>query len=303
MKRQILRIGRSSLAVSLPKQYVTENNLSSGEEIDVQNHGRSLEITCDNSSIVSKTIDLRGLSINKSIDRLYDKVLGALFRQGIDNITIICGDEDKADLLRNLLRKGKLNMYEDPEIENPNIVHIHSSITKFDDGAVNKMIEAIIKQIYSLFDEFIDDLHANKLDEIKTEKLMMRDRIINEQTDICKRIINKNVTNYESTAMYNFVDRLEKIGDALKELIFYSKLNKSSAKDYQLMITGLRDAIYVLFTSYNKFSIKKVNDFYGRLDVWEPIQISGSEKILYFYCQLILRLIRNAYSNLIVMKL
>jgi len=61
MKRNILKVGKSSLAVSLPKAFVNFNNLDSGQEIEVEKRGNSLTITCEQNRETYKEIDLTDL--------------------------------------------------------------------------------------------------------------------------------------------------------------------------------------------------------------------------------------------------
>src|SRR3989338_6660324 len=110
MKRKTLRIGRSSLAVSLPKTFLNRARLSAKDEIDVEERGSSLIINSDNVVYPPKIVNIEDLSLEVNLEHTLDKIIGALFKQGNDSFSILCPSKEKADILRKIIKAGKLSM-------------------------------------------------------------------------------------------------------------------------------------------------------------------------------------------------
>ena len=298
MKRNILRSGRSSLVISLPKSFVDENNLKIGEEIDVEQHGSTLMIRCETSNPKIKRIELSELTNVEEIERILDKILGILFKQGFDTFQIKCSSKDIAATIRKIIRNGKLNMYEESSIEESNILEIHSSISLFDTNVLDNIPNVIIKQIYRTLDELEDHLNKGTFTKAIAKDFYLRDKLINEQSDICRRMINRNVLNYKSTALYNFVDKWEKIGDTLKNLCMCLS-EKNNSKKYVPSIRKIKEIVYLVYNANKNFSIKKLDEFYKLTEHIEDEIKKVDDKIIYHYQMQIFTQIQDSYSDVI----
>ncbi|MGV8150839.1 MAG: hypothetical protein ACP5NV_03875 [Candidatus Woesearchaeota archaeon] len=302
MKRKILRAGRSSLAISIPNTFVKNNSLKYGQEIEVIQHGATLTITCSNPKSSLKKVDITDLNSEHN-EKIIDKLLGALFKQGADDFEITSKDQKKIEIIQSIIRNGKLNMYEEPKIETDHSVLIHSSISQFDDKTLENMTEVIIKYIYLSLDALIQLIKEDKLNAKTAQELISRDKTINDHSDICRRIINKNVLDYKSTSFYNFIDKAEKIGDEVKMLVDYSQKNSSAMKKYLSIIEGMKELIYILFTTNNHFSIKKMNNFYEKLYFLDSEMKNCKEIFVYHNLKSIIALTKDIYSDLMVKNL
>jgi phosphate uptake regulator len=303
MKRNVLKVGRSSFAISLPKNFVRTNNLKSGQEIEVLNQGSSLMIMCINPVLMAKTVDISEFSTQTEARKLLDKILGALFRQGLNKFSLICSDRDKAKLVRDILRDGKLQMYEEPGMQDDTSVIVHSSISNFDAESLQNMTSSIIKHIYRTIEEFTSALREGSLTAKMAEEFATRDRTINDQTDICKRIVNKNAVDYKSTSYYSIIDKLEKIGDEIKSLALYAAENPRAAKRQLALIEKSKEIFYMLYMTNNSFSVKKMNSFFALAHEIElSLEKCGDAK-MYHHLKSLVLLVRDTYSDLMVKEL
>jgi len=48
MKRKINKVGHNTMTISLPSEWVKQNNLTKGDELEVKEDGRQLIVGCDN---------------------------------------------------------------------------------------------------------------------------------------------------------------------------------------------------------------------------------------------------------------
>lgn len=303
MKRRVLKAGRSSLAISIPKNYVESNGIRSGQEIDVIQHGATLTITCENPKPSIKIIDISDLSPKFFEEKIIDKIIGALFKQGGDNFEIKFHEPGSAAAIREIIRKGKLSMYEEPSAVSNNSIIIHSPISQFDENTLNNMTNAIIKHIYLTIERLTDSIRNNYLDKAVAEDLISRDRTINEHSDICKRIINKNVLNYKSTSQYSFVDRTEKIGDAIKDLVNIAYNKKAVARKHVESIDSIKNLFFMLLNASTNFTVRKMNEFYDAAYAVEKRLKECKDNELYHCLETIITIIKDSYSDLMVRSL
>jgi len=303
MKRKILCVGKSSLAVSLPREFVELYDLKQGEEIDIKQQGSSLIIKAENTSSSTKIIDLHDFSVSEDPKKILDKIIGALFRQGMNSFTLKCNNETTRNMIREIINSGKLNMYEAASADSSLSITIRSSITHFDETELESMVESIIRQIYTTFDEFLALSEEKKIKWSRVEELVSRDKIVNDQTDICKRIINRNATSYKSTTTYSFVDKLEKIGDDVKYIMLYSEKNYSAIQKYSEMISCVKDMLFMLITAKNSFSIKKINLFFEKRNAVKSELTKCTDVQIYSHCTDIINLMADAYSEMMVKSL
>ena len=61
MKRNVLKAGRSSLAISIPKSFVDSNRIVQGQEVDVNFHGNTMTMSCSTPVPMKKILDLQDL--------------------------------------------------------------------------------------------------------------------------------------------------------------------------------------------------------------------------------------------------
>ena len=72
--------------------------------------------------------------------------------------------------------------------------------------------------------------------------------------------------DYKSTALHDFVDKCEKLGDILKEMIEWSYENQKAVHKYRNLIEKVQEAMMILFSTMTNFSVKKFSHFYSEVD-------------------------------------
>lgn len=301
VRRKVLRAGRSSLAVSLPRDFILDNKIKSGDELDVIHSGTSITVKCDKPGVVEREIDASSLSV-KDIDSqdLFEKLIGTAFKQGIDKFKIKCSDKRSANLIRSILQEGKLNLYEEPDMLSENEIVIYTPTTYFTEESLENLTNTIIKLIYVSFDDFIKYLQTNAYTKEAMNDIVKRDKLVNDKADICRRMINKNVINYKSTTTYNFVDKLEKIGDIIKYMAPYCYKNKEVTLENVFLFESIKDYFYLLFVASKNFTLKKVYDFYKKRKLITKQITLCKDPTLHYYCRHMHSLVKDAFSDLMV---
>ena len=95
MKRRVIKHGPSFI-VSLPSKWVQQCNVKKGDELEVEEKGKTL--------IVSTTVVRSDLSITKDVSglipRLVDRFLARAYQKGYDRIDLIHNDITLLDVVQ-----------------------------------------------------------------------------------------------------------------------------------------------------------------------------------------------------------
>jgi phosphate uptake regulator len=90
MRRKVLRVGASSLAVSLPSKWVKEHEIKAGMEIDVREDWGNLVVqSSDSDRRDSCTIDLKNCSLS-----FMRGVISNAYKRGYDEVVLHLADQD-----------------------------------------------------------------------------------------------------------------------------------------------------------------------------------------------------------------
>ena len=82
MKRKLVKLGESTIMISLPQKWINKFNLKKGDEIELEEKDNMIEITTDlKTEIKEKEIELNGMD-PYSVKRY----LSALYKTGYYNI-------------------------------------------------------------------------------------------------------------------------------------------------------------------------------------------------------------------------
>ncbi|HLC32769.1 MAG TPA: AbrB/MazE/SpoVT family DNA-binding domain-containing protein, partial [Candidatus Nanoarchaeia archaeon] len=83
MKRKIVKLGRSTLVVSLPKKWTEQYGVNAGDELELEEHGKQLSISTQKDKSVAKVkIDIAALA------PAHNYALLALYLRGAEEIEV-----------------------------------------------------------------------------------------------------------------------------------------------------------------------------------------------------------------------
>ncbi len=259
MERSIVMFGNASWCITLPKEWLKKYGLGKGDKINVTEEGDSLILHAGRHLEPKEcTIDLKGVDTS-----LIDKLIGACYKKGYEIITIHCDEEEKHKEVRRIIRNKKLELYEkDDELIKK--AHKNNEVVltlpgKVSETKLHEQIVALMKELYRMNDDFRDLWKKQQWKEVA--ELSSRDKIINDYADVCRRMINVNPKDADSTSFYVFCSYLEKIGDCYKEIfkrVAELKL-KPTTKDLE-GFKNINELFILFFNIFKNFNLKKINE-------------------------------------------
>ncbi len=257
MKRKVVKQGHNAMTITLPASWTKENNVKSGDELDVNLKGKDLIIKTDVSQDIEKTTYLmhgKGEYLHRH--------LGVLYRLGYDEIKIEFNNPYMVD---------KIN-YEIEQMPGLEIV---------DQGEDYCIIKNIAVGLEKEFDNILRKIFLNitycgqqglevikKGNFSKLESLQQLSRTSNRMTNFCQRLIRKEgYKDYKKTmVVYAMIWSLEQVWDYYNNIFKYLLSLKSKPKisNEILKIYGttneLFEEYYKLFYSFDSNEVSDLKE-------------------------------------------
>ena len=246
MKRKLVRQAGQAVTITLPIEWVRENNLKPGDEIDLETTGKKLLLKSDSKTLTgSLDLDLTGFSRRMSIINI-----NAAYARGIDKI------------------KVKTNQY--PDL-NQNIGYVvvsqktDSLIIKDVSGQSDENPEKILKRAFQIIigflDSAIDDIFEKQKAKLETPQKI--DFEVNRFILLLHRSIMKHSSsdNAMGKIMFAYAYNLEKISDEIQRLWRKSILTKiTRSKKIKDIIMLAKTSLEKSFELYFQSNAKKVEE-------------------------------------------
>lgn len=276
MNRKIIKQGEQAYTITLPVNWIRNNNLKAGDEINFEQEENKIIISC---SISKKTI--RKVTINlttQNIMRIRTAICFA-YKRGYDKI--ILKSENKINIMKiNQIVENLIGLKIDSQSENSVILKVvFSNETENIEKGINKMLYSI----KYLFSEILLAAESKSYDYSVIEDYYL---IILKDRDFFQRIITVNNSHDDkSYEYYNFIFLIEKISSNLEHIRRYEILNKKNI-DNELNELKL---VFEKFDEFIKIFLKKdvglaikINDFFGeyRKEIYNKNNISYPHVLL-----------------------
>ncbi|MBU0898207.1 MAG: hypothetical protein KJ613_00125 [Nanoarchaeota archaeon] len=274
MKRRVIKQGHNTLTITLPSKWVQRYGIQPGSEIDVSEQEKSLLVSTDGGSNVSRTtIDISNL--NKSI--AIWRFISSAYRAGYDEI-MITGIEPGHKKLYTPFTYNTLNyMKSESDIEVMSPIETISAcvnrlvgvdiieqkgnycLVKDLSETSYKEFDIALRRIFLLLKTESENI-ANGLDGNKEDlkAIHIIDTNLDRFEDFCLRVLNKK--GYEiyrkTPTIYSSILILEMVGDEFKKIARHildmeEKHSKAIKTLFKVQNDQL-DRIYKLFYKFNK---------------------------------------------------
>ena len=214
MKRKVVKLGPSTLVISLPKKWTNQQNIGSSSEVEVIEQGRNLLVQSDGApEIKQSTIDL---SKHKNILK---RIVAGKYLSGDDEITIRVDSLAKSRLIQKRVH----------EMIGMEVIEQGKDFLKLKDmGSSSDDFEVIFKRILHLLHTISNEI-TNNIQECDSEMDYLEDMEFNLNifTDYAQRLLNKkgHPQPHKTATMHTIVFLLEDIGDQYKSIA--NQLNHS----------------------------------------------------------------------------
>lgn len=195
-----------TMVVSLPSSWVKKYGLKKGEEIDLEEQGQRVVISTGKEYDIEKVrIDLKGAT-----ERAIRWTLSALHKSGFDEIVI---DHDKKETVK-IIEELIKDLYTGFTImEQTKERCILKSISKDKESELDPTLRRAFLVTMSMGEETLEAIKKRKFGDLK--ELAMKERMNNQLTNFCERILNKRgyKDHKKTNFMYVIAWNLEKICD------------------------------------------------------------------------------------------
>lgn len=211
MQRKVVKQGNDSLTVTLPKRWTQMFNIKAGDSLTVKVKNNTMELSTSEISADRKIT----ITISQNNPVMIRYTLGALFRSGIDEVTINFSENSTLTAINSILvHKLKGLMIIDQTVKSCTI----RSITSDDE----KNLAAIINRNFLIVSSLADNCynHLEKNEFRKIEELQYLHENSNQSVALCQRIIIKNSYNniIESSFRIALIENLELLCDSYSDI-------------------------------------------------------------------------------------
>lgn len=181
MRRRLIKQGKSTITVSLPKLWVSENKLKKGDEVVLEERNNEIIVRCDKSYRKNAT----SIRLGKESSDTYRSIIGGLYRGGYDEIEIELIEKEGI----SNIEKAVDSLYGFEVFYVSNKKCIVRSIYDSEKIDIKSHILRIIHTIKTIQGIIVEDLDKGELDS-KKEIYELRNNVL-KQRDLIMRVIKK----------------------------------------------------------------------------------------------------------------
>lgn len=261
MKRKVIQIAESTHLISLPKAWTRANNVKKGDELEVDLQGPRLVVrTLQGDTTEATEFDLSGMELMTS------RFLHALYKRGIDEVTLKFPQPETLELIKNSLGKETVGYEITDQSRTSCIVrNVSGELAEFD---------AILRRTFLLLNTLAKDTHT----ELSTGNFQhignvaLLEEANNRFTTSLRRSLNKRGSErFDKVGpIYYVLEELEHLADNYKYLCSYMAKQKP-AKLHAESLSMLADAnamvdmFYRMFYKFDRELLEKIGK--GRKDL------------------------------------
>jgi phosphate uptake regulator len=243
--RKIIQFGNSSYVITLPHDWLKENNLEKGDKLNLVESNETLILSVADKKKSEKTAEI---SFDDVPLKLFNKKLISYYLKNFKYIKIKSENAvEKLEQIRVL--KDKLSSVEITEITTDHIML--KDLTSPEELDVKRLTNEIVKMGKILFSE----LKKNTEGKSKYFLITNLDKNINKLTFLAYKAINYNLDVWKNPAevkdthyLRKIISSLEMMGDILKRIARYLKDDDEISKKFYELLTEI-EAYYDFVTS------------------------------------------------------
>ncbi len=210
MKRKLVKQGVRALTITVPSSWTQKNNLSAGDEIELEELDNTLLVSTQNIQMTKEiTVNMSGF-----LPRLADRFLARAYQKGYDKITIIYDDQKVL-----LALKQKV-----PELLGYEILHTTKNtleiqvISQHIDLDFDVLLRRGLLLLLDMAETCVTAWKNN--DSAALKQIFEQDYDVNRFMYFCLRYLNKTTqrASFGRSILYYLIESLEDLGDEFKKL-------------------------------------------------------------------------------------
>ncbi len=246
MKRKLVQQGNNALTISLPYKWTSKLNLTKGDYVEVTDQGKDILVSSEKINNKKKY----SIEISKS-KPFFKRYIRSCYVLGYDEIEVYSDDR----LPYNTIDESLNNLIGYEILSQQSRKCTIGIVSISDKDKIDILINKLFFMIQMMFDDIIEALENNKLDELSD--VARTESSVNSFVDYCLRVLNKQGYNdYNKTQyVYHILTLIEEIADSLRDLCLgITKTNPSTIKN----LRSLKDYFGMIFKMFLEYDMGKI---------------------------------------------
>ncbi|MBI4154255.1 hypothetical protein HY501_02885 [Candidatus Woesearchaeota archaeon] len=255
MNRKVIRLGNQAHVLTLPIQWVRENGVSTGDELEISVAAEKLVISAKKQKRQSKT-----LSINIQSDEfnIFRAALIEAYTLGYDKV-LVTTDAKHAKEYLNLITsryffgfevvKQQKNVYEIENISEP-------ELDKF---------ETIFRKLFLLCIEVLKNITEGSIEQTSSFEKLER---MEKYNNFCKRSITKKIATLETESipyLWQILSYLTKFKITSRALLEFQKKERIQlTKEARKILTRILENLESTYTSFYSHNLELIGRVYEK---------------------------------------
>ena len=260
MIRKIIRLGTSTLVTSLPSRWIKEHSLKQGDEIVLEEEGKSLRVSTTKSAETGAT----EINITDLDTKLVDRFIRGAYIKGFSEIRVVFQNQEVKEL-----KTGKTHPTVDIIQKTVNSLLIgmeiieqrnNSCTIKDITGHTDNELENIQRRIFLLTQSMGETCLELVRSKDKNIRLRSNKENIFRFTNYCHRLLNiKGHTDYKNVSFYYIIiEKIKETVDAYEAVANdITELKTQPSENTEKILELTNECLRTTYELFYKFSSKK----------------------------------------------
>jgi len=303
--RKLIRLGNSSFAIALPKDWIDKSVLKKGDDVYIERDSNGgVNISSKFKKEEEKRIEINIDS--KTTEDSFKKYLHAAYTQGY-NVVVLKGKPKSSKFLKNLL--SNYLSYEIIESNDKEVVI--RDFFDFKEAKFENFVKRIDTNLREMFNIILSEFQKEKINAKNFSELEEIDEEVNKFYFLCSRIFIKGIDNptimnilkISGNELFNnwwLSFHLESLGDGLKYISreIIKTRPEMRVTVYEILSKVFNGYVSCMESFYNKNSDKAFNTLTDIKQIKEEINDLREKNLKDFRILEALELVRkNIYQN------
>jgi phosphate uptake regulator len=254
MRRNIIKQGNNSFTVTVPIEWIRENNIKGGDEVDIKEEDNSVILSLLERKPLATSIVV---NLKKYSERSIKNIIFQLYRKGYDKISCSVGNCEQRDLLKKIVRNNLLGF---EVVSEDNEKCVIENVAEPSKDKFSSLLNKLFFIIKTNAEEIINDLKQGNL--AKLEKHTETKNVFDIYTNFLRRVVIKDKIggNKDSYLLFYFVSQLSYVQHSFYYSYDYCVKNKIKIdKDSLNYIEQLNKTVNTLHESFANKDLDKAH--------------------------------------------
>lgn len=223
MKRKIISVGRTAVAVTLPSKWYKPKGLNRGDTVTMDIENDVLLVKAEAADLPLKKIEIDVAGFDSKVIRW---VLSSLHKKGFDEIKIYYGSEPEIKSIREILATLYTGF---AIVDQADSYLVAKSIMQETSDEFHNIFRRAFRVTITMGSNCLDLIKKKRYSDLP--KLLDLEHTNNQLVNYCQRIINKGIIADNPSFYYVLLWNLEKVCDDYKYVCSDLKGSKTKISD------------------------------------------------------------------------